>query len=228
MKRILMIEDEPSLAEALKYTLEKEGYEVEVAADGAEGLEAFERGATDVVILDLMLPTMDGIEVCKRLRSVSTVPILILTARDSDIDEVVGLEMGADDYVTKPFNTRKLVARIKALLRRSEGRDDAEAGVLCQGDLVMDTRKHEVSRAGALVHLTPLEYGILEGLLKNAGRALSREHILNLVWKGDFYGSPKTLDVHIRHLREKIEDDPANPEYVTTVRGMGYRLEKRP
>ncbi|MBU4201505.1 MAG: response regulator transcription factor [Actinomycetia bacterium] len=228
MKRILIIEDEPSMAEALKYTLEKEGYQVDVAGDGAEGLDRFQRAGADLILLDLMLPVVDGLEVCKRVRSASTVPILILTARDSDIDEVLGLELGADDYVTKPFNTRKLIARIKAVLRRGDSREEEERGLLEWGGITMDLEKHQVLLGGEIIHLTPLEYRILEALMRRPGKALPREFLLNAVWSGEFYGSPKTLDVHIRHLREKLEDDPASPRYIETVRGVGYRLEKPP
>lgn len=224
MKKILIIEDEPSMAEAIEYTLVREGYLVDIATDGGEGIERFNRDGADLVLLDLMLPVVDGLEVCKQIRSTSAVPILMLTAKDSDIDEVLGLEMGADDYVTKPFNTRKLVARIKAVLRRGGNRE--EERVLECGGITMDTEKHQVSVEGEPVDLTPIEYRILEAFMRSRGKALSREFLLNRVWSGDFYGSPKTLDVHIRHLREKVEEDPACPLYIVTVRGMGYRLDK--
>jgi len=225
VKRILIIEDEPSMAEALMYTLEKEGYRVDVATDGAKGLDMFKTDGADLILLDLMLPVVDGLEVCKRIRSVSAVPILMLTAKDSDIDEVLGLEMGADDYVTKPFNTRKLIARIKAVLRRGDNREEEEREFEC-GGITMDLEKHQVFLNREIADLTPLEYRILEAFMRRPGKALSREYLLNRVWSGEFYGSPKTLDVHIRHLREKLEDDPACPQYIVTVRGMGYRLEK--
>ncbi|MCG2819083.1 MAG: response regulator transcription factor, partial [Actinomycetia bacterium] len=192
------------------------------------GLDRFQRAGADLILLDLMLPVVDGLEVCKRVRSASTVPILILTARDSDIDEVLGLELGADDYVTKPFNTRKLIARIKAVLRRGDSREEEERGLLEWGGITMDLEKHQVLLGGEIIHLTPLEYRILEALMRRPGKALPREFLLNAVWSGEFYGSPKTLDVHIRHLREKLEDDPASPRYIETVRGVGYRLEKPP
>ena len=223
MKKILVIEDEVPLAEALKYTLGKEGYEVEVADDGAVGLERFQAGGVDLILLDLMLPTLDGLEVCKRIRSSSFVPILILTAKDSDIDEVLGLELGADDYVTKPFNMRKLIARIKALLRRAES-DNETPGALEWGRISMDLEKHEAYLNGNPVYLTPLEFRLLELLMRKPGKALAREYLVNQVWEGGFYGSPKTLDVHIRHLRKKIEQDPAAPTYIKTVRGIGYKL----
>jgi two-component system response regulator RegX3 len=224
MKKILVIEDEAPLAEALKYTLEKEGYEVEVAGDGALGLERFQAGGVDLILLDLMLPTLDGLEVCKRIRASSFVPILILTAKDSDIDEVLGLELGADDYVTKPFNMRKLIARIKALLRRAESDSETRSGALEWGNISMDLEKHEAYLDGNPVYLTPLEFRLLELLMRKPGKALAREYLVNQVWEGGFYGSPKTLDVHIRHLRKKIEQDPAAPSYIKTVRGIGYKL----
>ncbi len=226
MKKILIIEDEVPLAEALRYTLEKEGYRVAVECDGKSGLERFLNDGADLVTLDLMLPGMDGLDVCRRIRAESMVPILMLTAKDSDLDEVLGLEMGADDYVTKPFDMRKLIARIKALLRRSM--EEAQPMIrdrLEYGDLVMDIQKHEVRVGGRSVHLTPTEYGVLELLMRRPGKVLVRETLLNQLWDG-YYGSSKTLDVHVRHLREKIEEDPSSPRYVKTVRGTGYRLDK--
>jgi len=224
MKRILIIEDEVPLAEALKYTLQKEGYEVAIASDGAAGLERFTRDGADLLILDLMLPSMDGLEVCRRVRQASTVPIIMLTAKDSDVDEILGLEMGADDYVTKPFNMRTLITRVKTVLRRI--RKEAPAAgeePLRWGDIVMDGGRHEVTVRGEPVELTPTEYRLLEVFLRRPGKALTRQKIMVEVW-GDYYGSTKTLDVHVRHLREKVELDPAHPQYVTTVRGMGYKL----
>jgi len=225
MKKILVIEDETPLAEALKYTLEKEGYEVEVTGDGALGLERFQAGGVNLILLDLMLPTLDGLEVCKRIRAASFVPILILTAKDSDIDEVLGLELGADDYVTKPFNMRKLIARIKALLRRAESDSETPSVALELGNISIDLEKHEAYVGGNAVHLTPLEFRLLELLMRKPGKALAREYLMNQAWEGGFYGSPKTLDVHIRHLRKKIELDPADPCYIKTVRGIGYKLD---
>lgn len=226
MKRILLIEDEEPLTEALKYTLGKEGYDVETAGDGALGLEKFESRGADLVLLDLMLPTMDGLEVCRRIRASSRVPILMLTAKDSDIDEVLGLELGADDYVTKPFNMRNLIARIRAVLRRVDTEGREEESTLAWGGIVIDLDKHEASLDGEALHLTPTEYRMLEHFLRRPGKALSREQLLNQVWRDGFYGSHKTLDVHIRHLREKIEVDPGEPRYIKTVRGVGYRMEK--
>jgi len=224
VKRILIVEDESPMAEALSFSLEKEGYGVEIASDGRAGLEAFEERGADLVLLDLMLPGVDGLEVCRRIRSSSSVPIIMLTARDTDIDEVVGLEMGADDYVTKPFNTRKLMARIRAALRRSGTTPKVPAGRLEIDRLAMDRDRHEVFLDGNPVHLTPIEYRILETLMVAGGNAVSREKLLEAAWQGEFFGSYKTLDVHVRRLRRKIEEDPANPAYITTVRGVGYRL----
>ncbi len=227
MKKILIIEDEEPLAEALRYTLGKEGYQVEVSLDGARGLERFRNDGADLVVLDLMLPGMDGLDVCKRIRSESRVPILMLTAKDSDLDEVLGLEMGADDYVTKPFDTRKLIARIKALLRRSGESEHLgpPADRFVWAGLTMDIQKHEVSVDGKPVHLTQTEYKVLELLMRRPGRVVTREALLNDLWDG-YYGSSKTLDVHIRHLREKVEKDPSRPLLIKTVRGTGYRLDK--
>ncbi len=223
MERILIIEDETALAEALKYTLGKEGYEVEAVHDGAEGLGAFENGGADLVLLDIMLPSLDGLEVCRRIRRASRVPIVMLTAKDSDLDEVLGLETGADDYITKPFNMRTLLARIKTILRRArEGGAEMGAAATC-GDIRLDRERHQVTVRGNPVELTPIEYGVLDALMARAGRVVAREHLLASVW-GDFCGSGKTLDVHVRHLREKIEADPGRPRHLKTVRGTGYRL----
>jgi two-component system response regulator RegX3 len=225
MKKILIIEDEEPLAEALRYTLGKEGYGVEIALDGTAGLEKYRVQGPDLVLLDLMLPGVDGLEVCKRIRAGSRVPILMLTAKDSDLDEVLGLEIGADDYVTKPFDTRKLIARIKALLRRSSPEEESGGERLEWAGLVMDLDKHEVTVDGTAVHLTPTEYGLLEQFMRRPGKVLTREQLLDRLWDG-FYGSSKTLDVHIRHLREKIETDPSQPRMIKTVRGAGYRLDR--
>jgi len=224
MKKILIIEDEVPLAEALKYTLGKEGYEVNIAHDGAEGLERFGRDGADLILLDIMLPHVDGLEVCRRIRLGSPVPIIMLTAKDAEVDEILGLEMGADDYITKPFNMRTLITRVKAVLRRSGEAHghDAKASIT-RGDITMDREKHEVTARGAPVKLTPTEYRLLEALMLRPGKVIGRGQLLTAVW-GEFYGSGKTLDVHVRHLREKVEADPAHPVYVLTVRGTGYKL----
>jgi two-component system response regulator RegX3 len=226
MKKILIVEDERPLAEALEYNLEQEGYAVEIARDGASGREKFQAGGVDLVLLDLMLPVMDGLEVCRNIRRDSSVPILILTAKDSDLDKVLGLELGADDYVTKPFNTRELLARIKAVLRRVQVPVTTDAVRLQWGEIKMDSGSREVTVGEEDLSLTPLEYGILEVFLRHPRKALPREYLITQVWGGNFYGPTKTLDVHIRHLREKVEDDPSHPRYIVTVRGIGYRLEK--
>jgi len=225
-KTILIVEDERPLAEALRYALEKEGYGVELAHDGEAGLRRFQEGGVDLVLLDLMLPGLDGLEVCRRIRAGSSIPMIMLTARDSDLDKVLGLEMGADDYITKPFNVREVLARIKAVLRRAETREEEPPALVRWGDISLDRERHEASMGGRPLHLTPIEYGLLEVFLRHPRKALPREYLITQVWGGSFYGPTKTLDVHIRHLREKLEPDPANPVYITTVRGVGYRLDR--
>ncbi|NPV60030.1 MAG: response regulator transcription factor [Actinobacteria bacterium] len=228
MKRILIIEDERPLAEAVQYSLEKEGYEVDIALDGERGWEKFTGGSYDLILLDLMLPSIDGMEICRRVRSSGSTPVIMLTAKDSDVDKILGLEMGADDYVTKPFNMRELVARVRAVLRRAAGEGEAQAAKgkqLRAGDIVLDSERHEVKVGGRVVEMPLMEYRLLELFMRNPGKALGREYLLNKAWEGDFYGQTKTLDVHIRRLREKIEEDPANPRHIITVRGVGYRFE---
>lgn len=234
--RILVVDDEPAIQELIRFNLEQQGYEVEVVGDGAAALERFRTGRFDLVVLDLMIPGMDGFEVCRALRRQTWVPIVMLTARSDEVDRVVGLELGADDYVTKPFSPRELLARIKAVLRRSaqaaaptgagapaeEGAEPPD--VVRSGDLEIDLGRRLVRVAGREVDLTPTEYQILEALAGSGGRPLSRNALLDRVWGVDFYGDPRTVDVHIRHLREKIELDPANPRHVETVRGFGYRF----
>ncbi len=226
MKRILIIEDERPLAEAVAFSLEKEGFRVDVALDGDSGWEKCREGGYDLVILDLMLPGVDGMEICRRLRRESDVPVIILTARDSDVDKVLGLEMGADDYVTKPFNMRELTARVKAVLRRwSAERGTAEDDVLRAGDIVLDRERHEVRVGGRVVEMPLMEYRLLELFMRHPGKALPREYLISQVWEGDYYGQSKTLEVHIRRLREKVEIDPSRPTRIVTVRGVGYRFE---
>jgi len=226
LKRILIIEDERPLAEAVAFSLEKEGYQVDIALDGESGWRKCREGEYDLVLLDLMLPGMDGMEICRELRKESEIPVIMLTARDSDVDKVLGLEMGADDYVTKPFNMRELVARVKAVLRRSEGKKGGkEEARLQAGEIVLDRERHEVTVRGRVVEMPLMEYRLLELFLRHPGKALPREYLISQVWEGDYYGQSKTLDVHIRRLREKIEEDPARPSRIVTVRGVGYRFE---
>lgn len=226
MKRILIIEDEKPLAEAVEFSLEKEGYKVDMALDGETGWRMCEGGGYDLILLDLMLPGMDGMELCRAIRRESTVPVIMLTAKDSDVDKILGLEMGADDYVTKPFNMRELIARVRAVLRRVKADEPEKTDERLEaGDIVIDKERHEVMVEGKVVEMPLMEYRLLELFLRNPGKALAREYLLNKAWEGDFYGQTKTLDVHIRRLREKIERDPANPERIITVRGIGYRFE---
>jgi two-component system response regulator RegX3 len=224
MTKVLLVEDEESYREATSYMLRKEGFEVVEAADGKDGLVQFERSGADIVLLDLMLPGMSGVEVCRQLRQRSSVPVIMVTARDAEIDKVVGLEIGADDYVTKPFSHRELVARIRAVLRR--GSDvDLEADILDAGPVRMDVERHEVTLHGAPVRLALKEFELLELLLRNVGRVLTRGQLIDRVWGNDYFGDTKTLDVHVKRLRAKIEADPANPVLLVTVRGLGYKLE---
>jgi two-component system response regulator RegX3 len=227
LQKILIIEDERPLAEAVEFSLEKEGYEVDIALDGESGWRMYEGGGYDLILLDLMLPGMDGMEICRRIRQESVTPVIMLTAKDSDIDKILGLEMGADDYVTKPFNMRELLARIRAVLRRVKpGESEGSGDRLQVGDIYIDRERHEVIVDGAVVEMPLMEYRLLELFLRNPGKALAREYLLNKAWEGDFYGQTKTLDVHIRRLREKIEKDAAKPQRIITVRGVGYRFEE--
>jgi two-component system response regulator RegX3 len=226
MTRVLVVEDEDSISEPLAYMLRKEGYEVSVAADGPSGLEAFDREGADLVLLDLMLPGLSGTEVCRELRSRSAVPVIMLTARDAEVDKVVGLELGADDYVTKPFSHRELVARIRAVLRRRGPGVEEESAALEAGPVRMDVDRHLVTVAGAAVSLPLKEFDLLELLLRNAGRVLTRAQLIDRVWGSDYVGDTKTLDVHVKRLRAKIEPDPAHPQHLLTVRGLGYKLER--
>ena len=227
MTRVLVVEDEESYSDALAYMLRKEGFDVAIAADGNAALAEFDRGGADVVLLDLMLPGLPGTEVCRQLRARSSVPIIMLTAKDSEIDKVVGLELGADDYVTKPYSARELVARIRAVLRRRG--DAAEPppgdGILEAGRVRMDVERHVVSVNGDDVALPLKEFDLLEYLLRNVGRVLTRGQLIDRVWGSDYVGDTKTLDVHVKRLRAKLEPDPANPSYLLTVRGLGYKLE---
>lgn len=227
MARILVVEDEESLAEAISFLLSKEGFDVTIAADGPSAIELFDKGGADLILLDLMLPGLSGTEVCRQIRSKSPVPIIMLTAKDSEIDKVVGLEIGADDYVTKPYSSRELIARIRAVLRRGEMVDSTlDTGVLSVGPVHLDADRHIISVNGQQVSLPLKEFELLEFLMRNAGRVLTRMQLIDRVWGSDYVGDTKTLDVHIKRLRAKVEVDPANPELIQTVRGMGYKMEK--
>jgi two-component system response regulator RegX3 len=223
---VLVVEDEESFSDPLSYMLRNEGFEVAVAATGPEALDEFDRHGADLVLLDLMLPGLPGTEVCRQLRTRSTVPVIMLTAKDSEIDKVVGLELGADDYVTKPFSSRELVARIRAVLRRHGGQtEELEDAALEAGPVRMDVERHTVSVGGNGVQLPLKEFELLEMLLRNAGRVLTRMQLIDRVWGADYVGDTKTLDVHVKRLRAKIEPDPALPRYLVTVRGLGYKFE---
>ncbi|PWR12774.1 DNA-binding response regulator [Micromonospora sicca] len=226
MSRVLVVEDEESFSDALSYMLRKEGFEVSVAATGPSALTEFDRTGADIVLLDLMLPEMSGTEVCRQLRQRSHVPIIMVTARDSEIDKVVGLEIGADDYVTKPYSPRELVARIRAVLRRQSA-EVAESGAptLAAGPVRMDIERHVVTVDGAAVHLPLKEFELLELLLRNAGRVLTRGQLIDRVWGADYVGDTKTLDVHVKRLRSKVEPEPSAPRFIVTVRGLGYKFE---
>jgi len=225
--RILVVEDEESYRAPLTYQLKREGYEVTTAISGDEGLDKFQRSGADLVLLDLMLPGMSGTDVCREIRRDSSVPIIMVTAKDTEIDKVLGLEFGADDYVTKPYSSRELIARIRAVLRRhhTDNEEPLEESVLQAGRIVMDTDRHRVEVGGQPVSFPLREFELLEVLLRNAGRVLTRGQLIDRVWGADYVGDTKTLDVHIKRLRSKIEVDPAAPTVITTVRGLGYRLE---
>ncbi|MEN9293199.1 MAG: hypothetical protein RL590_534 [Actinomycetota bacterium] len=226
MTKILIVEDEASFSEALEFLLGKEGFSIVTAATGTEALRKFEQGGIDLVLLDLMIPEVSGIEVCRQIRAKSKIPIIMLTAKDSEVDKVVGLEIGADDYVTKPYSSRELVARIRAVLRRN-GNDEVESasGLLTVGGVKMDVDRHQVSVNGSAISLPLKEFELLEFLMRNAGRVLTRMQLIDRVWGSDYVGDTKTLDVHIKRLRAKIETDPANPTVIQTVRGLGYKME---
>jgi len=224
-RTVLVVDDEPTLLATVKYNLERDGYRVVTAADGEAALRLARAEHPDLLILDLMLPVMDGLDVCRILRREMALPILMLTARTEEVDKVVGLELGADDYVTKPFGMRELIARVHALLRRSDNAavDDSES--ITSGDLVINLRRREATRDGATLELKPKEFELLLFFARNRGRAFTREQLLRDVWGYDFYGDSRTVDVHIRWLRQKIESDPAKPVRLVTIRGTGYRFE---
>ncbi|MBD0020686.1 response regulator [Gordonia pseudamarae] len=226
MTHVLIVEDEKALADPLAFLLRKEGFETSVINDGAQALAAFDRINPDIVLLDVMLPGMSGTEICRALRARSGVPVIMVTARDSEIDKVVGLELGADDYVTKPYSARELIARIRAVLRRGDGGDDEVAvAVLEAGPVRMDVDRHTVAVNGESITLPLKEFDLLEYLMRNAGRVLTRGQLIDRVWGADYVGDTKTLDVHVKRLRAKIEPDPGSPKHLVTVRGLGYKLE---
>ena len=225
MTRILIVEDEKSLSEPLAYLLGREGYETTIVADGLAAVAEFERNGSDLVLLDLMLPGMQGTEVCREIRTRSAVPIIMLTAKDSEVDIVVGLELGADDYVTKPYSSRELLARIKAVLRRRTEPETENEAILEAGDVRMDVERHTVSVGGSVVAMPLKEFELLELLMRNAGRVLTRGQLIDRIWGADYFGDTKTLDVHIKRIRSKIEKTPSEPTMLVTVRGLGYRFE---
>jgi two-component system response regulator RegX3 len=227
MTRILIVEDEASFSEALAFLLSKEGFETAIAETGRGALDMFNAQGADLILLDLMIPVVSGVEVCRSIRTHSQVPIIMLTAKDAEIDKVVGLEIGADDYVTKPYSSRELIARIKAVLRRGQTEDqvDYDGDLLEVGPIRLNIGKHQVFVKGNLVALPLKEFELLEFLMRNAGRVLTRSQLIDRVWGGDYYGDTKTLDVHIKRLRAKVEADPANPVLIQTIRGLGYKLE---
>jgi len=225
MTRVLVVEDEESFSDALSYMLRREGYDTVVAATGTDALVEFDRAGADIVLLDLMLPGLSGTEVCRSLRAKSSVPIIMLTAKDTEIDKVVGLELGADDYVTKPYSARELVARMRAVLRRGAEAEVSTEATLAAGPVRLDVDRHVVAVDGAPVSLPLKEFDLLELLLRHTGRVLTRGQLIDRVWGADYVGDTKTLDVHVKRLRAKLEPDPANPRYLVTVRGLGYKFE---
>ena len=226
MTRVLVVEDEESFSDALGYMLRKEGFEVAIASTGPDGVAEFDRNGADVVLLDLMLPGLSGLEVCRQLRQRSDVPVIMLTAKDAEVDKVVGLEIGADDYVTKPFSARELVARIRAVLRRHGAEaDEPPTSVLQGGRVRMDVDRHVVSVDGDPITMPLKEFELLELFLRNVGRVLTRGQLIDRVWGADYVGDTKTLDVHVKRLRAKIEPDPSKPRHLLTVRGLGYKFE---
>jgi len=225
LTKILVVEDEASFSEALSYVLGKEGFEVVVADTGDGAVATFDRVGADLVLLDLMLPGLSGTEVCKQLRARSNVPIIMLTAKDTEVDKVVGLELGADDYVTKPYSKAELIARIKAVLRRQGEVVETADAILTAGPVQIDVERHQVKINNTSVSLPLKEFELLEYLIRNSGRVLTRAQLIDRVWGSDYFGDTKTLDVHVKRLRAKIEKDPANPVYIQTIRGLGYKFE---
>ncbi len=226
MTRVLLVEDEPDLADPLAYLLRREGFEVEIVEDGPAALDAFGSRGADIVLLDLMLPGMPGTEVCRVIRTTSTVPVIMLTAKDSEVDIVVGLELGADDYVTKPYSSRELLARMRAVLRRAATADvDVDDRLLEGGRVTIDLDRHTVAVDGGEINMPLKEFELLEVLMRNAGRVMTRGQLIDRVWGSDYFGDTKTLDVHIKRIRSRIEADPGLPVMLLTVRGLGYRFE---
>ena len=225
MTQILMVEDEESLSDPLAYLLGREGFDVTVVADGIRAVAEFDRAGADLVLLDLMLPGQSGMEVCKQIRQRSSVPIIMLTAKDAEIDKVLGLELGADDYVTKPYSSRELVARIRAVLRRRAEPEELITSTVAAGPVRMDVERHVVHVDGEAVAMPLKEFELLEMLLRNAGRVLTRGQLIDRVWGSDYVGDTKTLDVHVKRLRSKVEPDPSAPQHIVTVRGLGYKFE---
>ena len=226
MTRILLVEDESALSEPLAFLLTREGFEVEIAEDGQQALDIFAAGNYDIILLDLMIPKVPGTDVCKQIRTTSSVPIIMLTAKDTELDKVLGLELGADDYVTKPYSSRELLARIKAVLRRNTGQDEpGYDGILDIAGIRLDADRHTLHVQGELIAIPLKEFELLEYLMSNAGRVLTRGQLIDRVWGTDYYGDTKTLDVHIKRLRSKIEVEPAEPVRLVTVRGLGYRFD---
>jgi two-component system response regulator RegX3 len=225
MTRVLVVEDEPNLREPLVYLLEKEGYEVLEAENGNAAIESFRKDSPELILLDLMLPGISGNEVCRIIRQESQVPIIMITAKDTEIDKVVGLEIGADDYVTKPYSTRELLARMKAVLRRGAELPVSESGLLKAGPVVMDLDRHTVSVNGEPIQMPLKEFELLELLIENVNRVLTRGQIIDRVWGSNYFGDTKTLDVHVKRVRSKIEEDPSRPRHLITVRGLGYKFE---
>ena len=225
MTRIMVVEDEESFSEALSFMLKREGFEVEVADDGNAALEVFQQRGADLILLDLMLPGLSGLEVCRIIRSKSQVPIIMLTAKDGEIDKVVGLEIGADDYVTKPFSSRELLARVRSVLRRNGEPEELLAATIEAGPVRMDVDRHVVTVRGQQVSMPLKEFDLLEILVRNAGRVLTRSQLIDRVWGADYVGDTKTLDVHVKRLRAKVEEEPSKPVHLVTVRGLGYKYE---
>jgi len=225
MTKILVVEDEASFSDALAYLLGREGFEVVVAETGTDAVAEFERQGADLILLDLMLPGLSGTEVCRQIRTKSQVPIIMLTAKDTEVDKVVGLELGADDYVTKPYSSRELVARIRAVMRRHGEEYQANDGILAAGPVRIDIERHKVTINNLDVGFPLKEFELLEFLVRNSGRVLTRAQLIDRVWGSDYFGDTKTLDVHVKRLRSKIESDPANPVFIQTVRGLGYKFE---